>query len=214
MCPRPLDTTMSHKEPKVDKSGWLYKQGEARKSWKKRFMKLCGDKLYYYSSPKVCLRCYSFFFFFQPPPPPPPPSSVTTQTRSRHDVGDLTLCSCGLRYLGCLIASLRLRAIHRHRTRFVLYFVMRALTFTSHVSPFCSNEKLSRGTFFILVPHRILHLKGCSPLQAMMSGRLTFPSSRRSLPLKYATTSPAHTTCMLRRKRNKNRGSRFCYVQQ
>ena len=43
----------SHKEPKVDKSGWLYKQGEARKSWKKRFMKLCGDKLYYYSSPKV-----------------------------------------------------------------------------------------------------------------------------------------------------------------
>ena len=44
---------MSHKEPKVDKSGWLYKQGEARKSWKKRFMKLCGDKLYYYSSPKV-----------------------------------------------------------------------------------------------------------------------------------------------------------------
>ena len=39
--------------PKVDKSGWLHKQGEQRKSWKKRFMKLSGQTMYYYPGPKV-----------------------------------------------------------------------------------------------------------------------------------------------------------------
>lgn len=44
---------MSKKEPKCEKNGWLHKQGEQRKSWKKRFMKLCGQTLYYYPGPKV-----------------------------------------------------------------------------------------------------------------------------------------------------------------
>jgi hypothetical protein len=54
--------SFSEMSGKVEKSGWLHKQGEQRKSWKKRFMKLCGQTLYYYPGPKV--RSFFFILFF------------------------------------------------------------------------------------------------------------------------------------------------------